>query len=183
MRDVVRYRVKAFRKALELAADGRAKECSNMPAWKEDLERFPHGSCELASNCLAQYLKDKESCYPCIIFMNGNNEFRQHEQSSVHSHVIVMMDGVYIDLTLDQFDEYQSCILDEPIESDGILGQLLRKIREYEGEIKTRDIDIERFGLIYNWLRNTADEVLAENPEFQEMERSIAECRGKFFFG
>ncbi len=37
--------------------------------------------------------------------MFGNETFREAENSTVHGHVIAILDGEYIDLTLDQFDE------------------------------------------------------------------------------
>ncbi|EOC0866009.1 hypothetical protein VG539_004044 [Cronobacter muytjensii] len=66
------------------------------------MHNFPHGSCDMASNCLAQYLTDKKCGHPCIIFMDGS----RLENSPVRAHVIVMLDGEYIDLTLDQFKGY-----------------------------------------------------------------------------
>ncbi len=48
-------RVKAFRRALELAAGERSGE--PVPSlWRDWLKPFPAGSCELASQSLVQYL-------------------------------------------------------------------------------------------------------------------------------
>ncbi|PUL25134.1 hypothetical protein B1M68_25725, partial [Salmonella enterica subsp. enterica serovar Dublin] len=82
-------RIKAFRRALELAAGERADECRRFPRWETEHRNFPHGSCDLASNTLAQYLMDTEGCHPCIIFMQGNADFHEAENSTVHAHVIV----------------------------------------------------------------------------------------------
>ncbi|TLP82002.1 hypothetical protein FE153_11570, partial [Streptococcus pneumoniae] len=98
--------IKAFRRALELGGGERADGCRHFPRWKTELRNFPHSSCDLASNTLAYYLKERERCHPCIIFMEGNAGFHEAENSTVHGHVIVLLDGEYIDLTLDQFDEY-----------------------------------------------------------------------------
>ena len=106
MRPERALRIKAFRRALELGAGEQADECRHFPRWETELRNFPHGSCDLASNTLAQYLADTEGCHPCIIFMQGNAGFHEAEHSTVHGHVIVLLDGEYTDLTLAQFDEY-----------------------------------------------------------------------------
>lgn len=76
--------------------------------------------------------------------MCGNETFRKEENSTVHGHVIVILNGEYIDLTLDQFDEYTDYIPAESLETGGVLGTLLRKIPQYEGEIETRRINLDR---------------------------------------
>ncbi|EKK7716818.1 hypothetical protein PU707_002761 [Cronobacter sakazakii] len=161
MREDVELRVRAFRKALELARDC-PEECGHLGRWKTELHNFPRGSCDMASNCLAQYLKDKKCGHPCIIYMNGSGL----ENSPVRAHVIVMLDGEYIDLTLDQFDGYADYIVSEPIESQGEIGTLLRRIGEIEGTIKTRPIDLSsNWGGgddMYVWLRDKADQILEE---------------------
>ncbi|MCW6034470.1 hypothetical protein [Pantoea sp. JK] len=87
-------------------ADGeRLEECSKGSRWCE-LKRFPAGSYDLASNCLVQYLKNSgEKGEPIILYMCGNQTFLEAENSTTHGHVIVILDGEYIDLTL-EFDEY-----------------------------------------------------------------------------
>ncbi|EHY5119855.1 hypothetical protein K4I43_004172 [Escherichia coli] len=170
-------RIKAFRRTLELGGGERADRCRHFPRWKTELRNFPHGSCDLASNTLAYYLKERERCHPCIIFMEGNAGFHEAENSTVHGHVIVLLDGEYIDLTLDQFDEYPDYIPYEPVESDGQIGKLLRNIMKHEDPVKTRQIDLDGGEDLYAWLRDTADEVLAADPEWQARERSIEEAR------
>ncbi|EZD09435.1 hypothetical protein BY93_22355, partial [Escherichia coli O157:H7 str. K6590] len=103
--------------------------------------------------------------------------FHEAENSTVHGHVIVLLDGEYIDLTLDQFDEYPDYIPYEPVESDGQIGKLLRNIMKHEDPVKTRQIDLDGGEELYAWLRDTADEVLAADPEWQARERSIEEAR------
>ena len=39
-------------------------------------------------------------------FYGRDAGFQEAENSTVHGHVIVLLDGEYIDLTLDQFPEY-----------------------------------------------------------------------------
>lgn len=174
MRQERALRIKAFRRALELGAGERADGCRHFPRWKEELRNFPHGSCDLASNTLAQYLTDTEGCHPCIIFMEGNAGFHEAENSTVHGHVIVLLDGEYTDLTLDQFDEYPDYISSEPVESGGQLGKLLRNIMKHDDTVKTRQVDLDGGEGLYAWLRDTADEVLAADPEWQAMEREAA---------
>ncbi len=167
-------RIKAFRRALELGADERANECRHFPRWETELRNFPHGSCDLASNTLAQYLMYTEGGHPCIIFMQGNADFHEAEHSTVHGHVIVLLDGEYTDLTLDQFEEYPDYISAEPVESDRQLGKLLRNIMKHEGPVKNRQVDLDGGEVLYNWLRDTADEVLAADPEWRAIEGEAA---------
>lgn len=177
MRAETTFRIRAFRQALEKAAREQPEECTNGSRWCE-LENFPAGSCDLASNCLAQYLKDcGERGEPAILFMCGNQTFREEENSTVHGHVIVILDGEYTDLTLDQFDEYTDYIPAEPLETGGVLGTLLRKIPQYEGEIETRRINLDRLQGTYAWLRDRADAILKADPEWQAGEQSQAEAR------
>ncbi|EKM5066693.1 hypothetical protein RA231_004113 [Cronobacter turicensis] len=161
MREDVEFRVRAFRKALELARDC-PEECRHLGRWETELHNFPHGSCDMASNCLAQYLTDNKCGHPCIIYMNGS----RLENSPVHAHVIVMLDGEYIDLTLEQFEGYPDYIVSEPIESQEVIGTLLRRIGEVEGPIETRPIKLsssrERGDDMYVWLRDKADQILEE---------------------
>lgn len=49
--------IHALRNALVMAADTRSHECFFMPRWSE-LNAFPHGCCDLASNFLAKYLSE-----------------------------------------------------------------------------------------------------------------------------
>lgn len=86
-------RIKAFRRALELGAGERADGGRHFRRWEKELRNFPRGCCDLASNTLAQYLMDTERCHPCIIFMEGNAGFHEEENSTVHGHVIVLLDG------------------------------------------------------------------------------------------
>ncbi|MDU1953684.1 MAG: hypothetical protein E6750_20090 [Atlantibacter hermannii] len=177
MRQEITFRIRAFREALEKAVRELPEEYRNGSRWCE-LQNFPAGSCDLASNCLAQYLKDcGEKGEPCILFMCGNETFRKEENSTVHGHVIVLLNGEYIDLTLDQFDEYTAYIPAELLETGGVLGTLLSKIPQYEGEIETRRINLDRLQGIYAWLRNRADAILKADPEWQAWEQSIEKAR------
>lgn len=165
------FRIRAFRKALELAAAETRDEFRNLPRWCE-LKKFPAGSCGLASNFLARYLMDRDKkLYPCIIQMCGNNTFRNAESSTANSHAIVMLDGNYIDLTLDQFEEYPEYVPAEQIESAGILGTLISKILLHA----TRHVDIEKGGKLYESLSQSADELLAVDPEMLARERKLDE--------
>jgi hypothetical protein len=182
MREDIKFRVRAFRKALELSAQERSEECRHLSRWKPDLHNFPRGSCDMTSNCLARYLSEKKGGHPFIIFMDGSGL----ENSTVHAHVIVMLDGEYIDLTLDQFKEYSNYVVSEPIESGGPIGTLLRRIGEIEGTIKTRPINISSpnaFGEdMYAWLCDTADEIFEEEKR-QSCQQEMPSIRGKIIIG
>ncbi len=109
--------------------------------------------------------------------MEGNAGFHEAENSTVHGHVIVLLDGEYTDLTLDQFEEYPDYIPAEPAEpaeSGGQLGKLLRNIMKHKDPVQTRQVNLDGAEDLYAWLRDTADEVLAADPEWQAMEREAA---------
>lgn len=88
-----------------------------------------------------------------------------------------MLDGEYIDLTLDEFDEYPDYIVSEAVESQGVIDTLLRRIGEIEGLIETRPINlssfIERGEDMYAWLRDKADKIFDEDEERQALQQKI----------
>ncbi|MGC0825006.1 hypothetical protein WKH27_16575 [Pantoea agglomerans] len=161
----IRRSIHAFRNALVLAADTRSHECFRMPRWRSDLNNFPHGCCDLSGNFLAQYLKDSyPTLAPVIVHMQTTADFSEKHQSSIQSHVITKVDNWYIDLTLNQFDEYRARVVIE--EHTGTLGTLLRNIRKCDGSVKERDIQLNAFREngqeLYAWLCSTANKLLKD---------------------
>ncbi|WEA51994.1 hypothetical protein PWO23_23965 (plasmid) [Serratia marcescens] len=159
MRDDTRTQVKAFRRALALAAGERSGE-PEPRSWHNYLADFPAGCCELASQTLVKYLRDHDpNLFPYVIGLQWI------ENGDIHGHVFVALDGDYIDLTLDQFDEYDDWIVAEPIASGGTLDAFLQKVRRLEGTITTRKVTlnvIQGHGhRLYGWLKKTADGLLA----------------------
>lgn len=159
----IRRRIHAFRNALVLAADTRSHECFHMGRWQE-LNEFPHGCCDLASNFLAQYLQDSDpSLQPVIVHMLASEQFREEHHSTIHTHVIVELNGWFIDLTLNQFAEYEERVVID--DRTGVLGTLRRKIPFCGGKLTERGIQLDA-GLdtdghdLYDWLRATADHLL-----------------------
>ena len=133
----------------------------------QELKAFPHGCCDLASNFLAQYLQDGDpSLKPVIIHMQTTKDFRDEYRSTIKSHVIVEVTGWFVDLTLNQFVEYQDRVVID--DRTGILGTLLRRIRGSGGTVTERGIQLNA-GLdedgheLYAWLRATADSLLASS--------------------
>lgn len=174
MNGEIRRLIHAFRNALVLAADTRSHECFQFHRWSE-LNSFPHGCCDLASNFLAQYLRDSDpALQPVIIHLKTTTDFREECHSTIKSHVIVELDGWYIDLTLNQFEEHINRV--EIDNRTGTLGSLLRKIRDQGGEVTERDIQLVA-GLdddgseLYAWLRATADGLLAPACQDAEVEK------------
>ena len=159
----IRRRIHAFRNALVLAADTRSNECFRMDRWKE-LNAFPHGCCDLASNFLAQYLQDGDpSLKPVIIHMETTEDFREENLSTVKSHVIVEVTGWFVDLTLNQFAEYQDRVVIDA--RTGTVGSLLKDIQASGGTVTKRCIQLdagpdEDGHELYVWLRDTADNLL-----------------------
>lgn len=162
-----RARVKAFHQALKLAAGERATK--SVPAnWRNVLKSFPLGCCELASQMLVRYLKDQDDkLFPYVIAMKWT------ENEKYRGHVFVALDGEYIDLTLDQFPEYDNYIIAEPIESNGQLGTFLQKVRRLNGEIETREVPPipQNEEKLYTWLRDVANELFVEDQDVQAMQQ------------
>lgn len=161
----IRRRIHAFRNALVLAADTRSHECFHMGRWQMEMNHFPHGCCDLASNFLAQYLRDSDpALQPEIVHMVAEETFRTQHNSSIHSHVIVALDDWYIDLTLNQFAEHRDRVVIDT--RTGTLGTLLRRIRACGGTVNSRDIRLNTYNedgsRLYAWLRATADRLLQE---------------------
>lgn len=158
-----RARMEAFRRALELAAYERSAE--PVPSvWRDFLRAFPLGCCELASQTLVQYLMDHdEKLFPYVIGMQWDDG---HDR---HGHVIVALDGEYIDLTLDQFDGYDDRIVAEPIESGGQIAAFIRNVRGHGGTLTTRKVTLDVIPYeghkLYGWLKATADSLLAASGQ------------------
>lgn len=178
MKTEIRNHVEAFRKALELAANTRKDECREMDRWFNELENFPQGCCDLASNFLAKYLSELEwDLSPYIICLSWNeNEIKK-------GHVIVALDGDYIDITLDQFDECKQNLKDNPvvieqIESEGELSKFIKKIQKEEStKITTRNINIDTETKnghdLYQWIHTTANNFVKPNSHSEKWPKLI----------
>ncbi|ENG5919956.1 TPA: hypothetical protein ACQVHG_000024 [Serratia marcescens] len=159
---IKRY-IHAFRNALELGANSRSHECFHMGRWNKELNSFPYGCCDLASNFLAKYLKEcDKSLEPKIIVMDASQTFREQENSSICGHVMVQLDDFKIDITLNQFKEYSERVIIS--NHCGILSNLVRNIERYGGKVIERDIDIDSASEdgsdLYQWVKKTADQLL-----------------------
>lgn len=159
----IRRRIHAFRNALVLAADTRSHECFRMGRWRTEMNHFPYGCCDLASNFLAHYLQDSDPLLkPVIVHMMTTPEFQEEYSSTIQSHVIVELNGWFIDLTLNQFEEYRERVVID--DRTGKLATLLRRIQACGGTITERGIQLDSVGEdgteLYAWLRATADSLL-----------------------
>ncbi|MBN0986228.1 hypothetical protein [Amphritea pacifica] len=94
--------VHRFRNALVKASELESHRLCTLGRWNE-LNSFPFGSCDIASNFLAMYLKEK-GFESKIIWCK--NELEQY--SSVKSHVWLEVDDTFIDITISQFNEYNN---------------------------------------------------------------------------
>lgn len=165
----IKRRIHAFRNALVLAADTRSHECFRMDRWQE-LNAFPHGSADLASHFLAQYLQDGDpDLRPVIVSLTTTPAFRQKEQSAIEAHTFVELYGWFIDLTLNQYPEYHCRIVFD--NRTGLLGTLRRRILGYDGEETGSGIQLdtptENGAELYAWLRATADSLLSSSRPSQ----------------
>lgn len=175
MREETLLRIRAFRRAMEMAAASHPAECRDRCRW-EELRNFPSGSCQLASDCLAEYLKSNDNALsPYLLHMKTTADFREATGSGVESHVIMALNGEYTDLTLDQFAGHPDWVDAEKIESGGVISSLLRDIQTHGGSIETRHAGIGNGWDIYRWLKATADVILKEDPDMQALLQSQAE--------
>lgn len=94
--------VHKFRNALVKAAELESYRLHKLGRWSE-LNSFPFGSCDIASNFLAMYLKEK-GIESKVIWCR--NELEQY--SSVKSHVWLEVDDTFIDITISQFSKYDN---------------------------------------------------------------------------
>lgn len=149
-----RARLEAFRRALELAA------CeASLAAWRDVLKDFPAGCCELASQTLAEYLtEDGSNLHPYIIGMDWRVNAKDY------GHIIIALNGDYIDLTLDQFPGYHDRIVAEPVESGGQIAAFIQKVRDQGGTLTTRERTFDgipdQAWSLYDWLKQVADSLL-----------------------
>ncbi|EDW8497462.1 hypothetical protein CRB79_003772 [Salmonella enterica subsp. enterica serovar Enteritidis] len=101
-----------------------------------------------------------------IIHLQTTEEFRDEYQSAIESHVIVEVTGWFVDLTLNQFAEYQDRVVID--DRTGPLGTLLRRIRGSGGTVTERGIQLD-VGLdedgheLFDWLCATADILIASS--------------------
>lgn len=98
--------------------------------------------------------------------MHTDGEFGEEGNSTIRNHVVVELGGWYIDLTLNQFAEYNYRVLIE--KETGIVGSLLRTIERHGGRVKRDVIKLDtsqELGReLYYWLRVTADNLLSASP-------------------
>lgn len=150
--------MEAFRRALELAAYERSGEPVPF-VWRTFLASFPFGCCELA-----EYLTEDDcNLHPCIIAMAWT------ENGGHHGHVIVALDGEYIDLTLDQFDGYDDRIVVEPVVYGGQIAGFIQTVRDQGGTLTTGKVTLDVISYeghkLYGWLKATADSLLAASGQ------------------
>ena len=129
-----------------------------------ELGSFPRGCCELPSQTLVQYLRDHNNkLFPYVIGM----EWRVVAQD--YGHVIPALNGDYTGLALDQFDRYDDWIVAETIESGKQISTFLHMVRNQGGTITTRKLTFDGIpddeGKRYDWLKDTADSLLAETGQ------------------
>ena len=150
--------IHAFRNALVMAADTHSYACFFMPRWSGELNGFPHGCCDLASNFLAKYLIE-HGYRARIIRFSCSAEINKF----IKSHVVVKCDAHYIDLTRNQFDDYYGRVLIE--DKYGSMATLLRSVKADQFlTLKEQDFCIDnatnRGEQLYYYVKQLADELV-----------------------
>lgn len=104
---------------------------------------------------------------PEIVPMQTTDDYRREHKSSIQSHVITKLDNWYIDLTLNQFEEYRTRVLIE--EDTGTLETFLINIRKRDDSVKDSDIKLSTFTEngqeLYAWLCSTILIIITEPYE------------------
>ncbi|HAU2802506.1 TPA: hypothetical protein O7142_003946 [Salmonella enterica] len=98
--------------------------------------------------------------------METTKDFRDEHRSTIKSHVIVEVTGWFVDLTLNQFAEYQNRVVID--DRTGTVGALLRDIRASGGTVTERSIQLDAGPVedgheLYDWLSTTADSLMASS--------------------
>lgn len=125
-----------------------------------ELNSFPHGCCDLASNFLARYLT--EHGYPAwIIRFSCSSEINKY----IKSHVVVKYDEYYVDLTRNQFNDFNNRVLIE--DKYGSMATLLRAVKNDGGltfaeEDFCIDTATERGEQLYNYVKQLADGLITK---------------------
>jgi hypothetical protein len=88
-----------FFRAVISIIEGESVTASQMNGWNE-LESFPHGSCNITSNFLDRFLEE-HGFTVSVISCQGDSD----EMPAVKSHVWLEVNGFYIDLTGYQFPD------------------------------------------------------------------------------
>lgn len=149
--------IHALRNSLVMAADTHSHACFNMPRWSE-LNNFPHGCCDLASNFLAKYLSE-HGYESTVVFFNCNEQVNKY----IGGHVILQVGEYYVDITRSQFEDSNARIAIE--DKHGSLAGIIRIVRK-EGYhyYQEREINLDTRtsqGLhLYNYVRDIADKLI-----------------------
>ncbi|WP_444941079.1 hypothetical protein ACJJI3_00190 [Microbulbifer sp. ZKSA004] len=149
--------VHRFRNALVKASEIESYRLYELERW-EELNSFPFGACDLASNFLAMYLKEK-GIQAKVIWCS--NELEKY--SGINFHVWLEVDDKFIDITISQFPEYSQdrvyiCRKKYP----SILSDIYNHCRDLgHHNFQEREIQLETSsgggGKLYEEIRNMAD--------------------------
>lgn len=145
--------VHRFRNALVKAAELESFRLHKFERWNE-LNSFPFGSCDLASNFLAMYLKDKGIESKVIWCRNDLEKYK-----SVKSHVWLEVGDVFVDITISQFPDYNhDRIHISQKNSPTMLSEIYNHCSSLgHHHYQEREIQIERGYELYIEVKNMAD--------------------------
>lgn len=150
--------IHALRNALVMASDTHSYVCFNMPRWSE-LNSFPYGCCDLASNFLAKYLRE-HGYESKVIFFKCNEKVNKY----INAHVILQVGEYYVDITRSQFDDSNARIAIE--DKYGPLAGIIRNVKkEGHHSYQEREINLDTGtsqGIhLYHYVRDMADKLIS----------------------
>ncbi|WP_197068577.1 hypothetical protein [Photobacterium gaetbulicola] len=132
----MKYHIHTFRNALATIIETQSYRYCELPRWQE-LNAFPYGSCDLANNMLAMYLRE-HGYNPKMIWCR--NDLADYPE--ILSHVWVEVDNKFVDITINQFPR----LIRERVHiankyEVGILNEIYFHCRE-KGQFEEREVDL-----------------------------------------
>ena len=132
----MQYHIHTFRNALITLIETQSHRYCHLPRWQE-LNAFPFGSCDLANNMLAMYLRE-QGYHPKVIWCRNSLA----DYPEILSHVWLEVDDKFVDITINQFPR----IIRERVHivnkyDIGILNEIYFHCRE-NGQFEEREVDL-----------------------------------------
>ncbi|MGR5140058.1 hypothetical protein ACQKPX_00095 [Photobacterium sp. DNB23_23_1] len=132
----MQYHVHTFRNALVTIIETQSYRYCDLPRWQE-LNAFPFGSCDLANNMLAMYLRE-QGYNPKVIWCRNNLS----DYPEILSHVWLEVDNKFVDITINQFPR----LIRERVHivnkyDIGILNEIYFHCRS-SGQFEEREVDL-----------------------------------------
>lgn len=134
----MKVHIHKFRNALVKVIDTESHKYCHLPRW-EELNSFPFGSCDVANNMLAAYLRQK-GFEPKIVWCDNNHD----DYPNIKSHVWIDVEDKFVDITINQFPDYTHKRVHIASKNDpNMLNEIYKHSKEQgHHHFRLRDIDL-----------------------------------------